>query len=232
MRAKDVMTKPCITVSPDATVSEIASLLIKHHISGVPVIDGNGKIVGIVSEGDLIRRVETGTAKKPRSWWLSMVSDPDQMAADFVKAHARKARDVMTRSVITVDDDAPLAEIAGLLEKNHIKRVPVVCNGELVGIVSRANLVQCLAATRGHGLELPSPSDDEIRRRLTEALEREPWAYIGRTNITVSKGVVELWGFVGSKKEIQATRAAAEEIPGVAQVLDHRAIGLGVSSAL
>lgn len=224
MRAKNVMTTGCITVSPETPVSEIAATLIKHHISGVPVVDNAGQVVGIVSEGDLIRRVESGTEKKPRSWWLRPFVDRDVLAGEYIKSHAKKARDVMTSPAVTVTEETALADIATKLESQHIKRVPVVKNGKLVGIVSRANLVQCLAAARDIPLELPAPSDQEIRRQLTAKLQAAPWATSIMTNVTVSKGVVELWGIAGSAKEIQGARVAAEEISGVVQVVDHRAL--------
>jgi CBS domain-containing protein len=232
MRAKNVMTSPCISVSPDAAVTEIAAMLIKHHISGVPVVDKDHHVLGIVSEGDLIRRVESGTDRKPRSWWLRPFVDSDVLAGEYVKSHARKARDVMTSPAVTVGEETALSDIASLLESKHIKRVPVVRDGKLVGIVSRANLVQCLAAAKDRPLELPAPSDQEIRRRLFAALESQSWATTGMTNVTVSKGVVELWGIVGSEKEMQATRVAAEAINGVVQVIDHRAIRAAVPASM
>ena len=228
MRAKDIMTIRCITVSPSTTVSEVARTLLKHHFSAVPVVDDAGGVVGIVSEGDLIRRVEAGTDTKPRSWWLRAVVSPETLAGEYVKSHAKKARDVMTSPAVTVTEDTAVADIATLLESRQIKRVPVVRGGKPVGIVSRANLLQALAA--GDGLALPAASDDEIRRRLTAALAKQPWASVGSTNVTVAKGVVTLWGIVESAAEKQATRVAAEAIPGVVQVVDHRVLHAAVGA--
>lgn len=224
MRAKDIMTTRCITVSPSTAVSEIAKTLLKHHISAVPVVDDAGNVVGIVSEGDLIRRVEAGTDTKPRSWWLRAVVSPETLAGEYVKSHAKKARDVMTSPAVTVTEETSVADIAKILETKQIKRVPVVRHDKPVGIVSRANLLHCLAETKGADLEPPAPLDQEIRQRLTTALERQPWANIGATNVTVARGVVTLWGIVESAKEKQATRVAAEGIPGVVQVIDNRAL--------
>jgi len=223
MRAKDIMTPCSIVVSPDTPVAAIARVLVDYHISGVPVVDGD-KVVGIVSEGDLMRRAELGTDKRRRSWWLELLMDEAELAKEFVKTHGRLARDVMSSPVVSVTEDTPVADIAATLEKHHIKRVPVLRDTRLVGIISRANLVQCLAATGGRDLERPTAaSDEEIRRRLIEMLEKQPWASV-HTSVLVRNGVVELWGFVESEAEKKATRIAAEEIPGVKQVIDHRAL--------
>ncbi len=153
MRAMDVMTTNVITVSPDTSVQEVATLLSERGISGVPVVDAENRLVGIVSEGDLLHRVETGTDRRPdrrsgrrRSWWLDTVGSDEELARDYVKSHGRTAKDVMTSEVISVSETTELADIANLLETKRIKRVPVVRDGRLVGIVSRANLVRALAA--------------------------------------------------------------------------------------
>jgi CBS domain-containing protein len=223
MLAKDIMTTRCITVSPNTPVAEIARLLLDHHISAVPVLDGE-RLVGIVSEGDMIRRAELGTDTRRHAWWLEVLLDKNVLAGEFIKTHGKRARDVMTSPVITVTEDASVADIATTLERRHIKRVPVVRDGKLVGIVSRANLVQCIAASKGREVERPSASDEEIRRRLVESLEQQPWATVMTTSVFVSNGVVELWGFAQSEKEKAATRVAAEEIAGVREVVDHRAV--------
>ncbi len=150
MRAKDVMTSPIVTVGPEATVQEIAKLLIERQVSGMPVLDQGGRVVGIVSEGDLMRRVEHAD-ERHRSWWLKLFSDEITEATEYVKTHGRRAAEVMTRDVVTVDEDTPLHEIAALLEERRIKRVPVVRDGRLVGIVSRANLLHGLAARASGG---------------------------------------------------------------------------------
>ncbi|HEX9836667.1 MAG TPA: CBS domain-containing protein [Alphaproteobacteria bacterium] len=223
MRAKDVMTTRVVSVAPDVTVKEIASALLSHRISAVPVVDQDGRLVGIVSEGDLIRRAETGTAPSPRSWWLDFVTPAEDLARRYVKAHGRRARDVMTKNVVTVKEDAPLAEVAELLETRHIKRVPVLRDGKLVGIVSRANLVQGLATMRSPEPSA-APSDETMRQRILAELEREHWSGIGTTNVTVAKGVVEFWGLVDSNDIKEATRVAAENVPGVKQVIDRRVV--------
>lgn len=218
MKARDVMVSPVITVKPSASVREVAQLLIDRRISGAPVVDDQGRLVGIVSEGDLIHRSEAGTERQ-HSWWLQALSTDETLASEYVKAHARKVSDVMTRSVITASPDTPLHEIAALLERNAIKRAPILENGHLVGIVSRANLVQAVAMSR-KDLEIPL-ADAAIREKLLTELNRQRWAHTWLLNITVSDGVVDLWGVTNSEAERKAIRVAAETTPGVRAVNDH-----------
>jgi CBS-domain-containing membrane protein len=215
MKARDVMVSPVITAKPNALVRDVAKLFLEKRISAVPVVDDQGKIVGIVSEGDLIRRVETDTGRQ-RSWWLRLLAGEETQAAEYVKAHAKKAGDVMTAHVITARPDTPLHEIAALMEKHAIKRVPIVADGKLAGIVSRANLVQAVASAP---MELKiAPSDESIRERLMAHLERQPWAHTHQLNVTVNNGVVDIWGVTFSESERDAIRVAAENIPGVRAV--------------
>ena len=160
MQARNVMVTPVVTVKPTATVQEVATQFLERNISGAPVVDDKGKLVGMVSEGDLLHRVEAGTERR-RSWWLRALTEADTLAAEYVKSHGRKVADVMTRTVITAAPETPLHEIATLLEKNAIKRLPILENGQLVGIVSRANLLQAVASAR-QVLEA-TPSDKAIR---------------------------------------------------------------------
>ncbi|MGE0748630.1 MAG: CBS domain-containing protein [Rhodospirillales bacterium] len=224
LKAKDIMTAPVVTATPETTVREIAETLLKRHISAMPVVDEKNQVVGVVSEGDLIRRAEIGTDQRHRSWWLDLFADPAAEAADYAKSHGLRARDVMSRKVITVGPDATLVDIAEILEKHHIKRVPVLENGRLAGIVSRANLLQGLAMSAAKPLEAATADDNAIRERIVAALAREPWASVGTTNVTVAKGVVEFWGTVGSAEEMRASRVLAEGVAGVKSVDDHRGL--------
>lgn len=222
MRASSIMTSPVITVGPQTLVAELAALMLAARISAVPVLDA-GQLVGIVSEGDLLHRHELGTdrAARPGSWWLRWFAG-DPTPAQYVKSHAMKARDVMTRDVVTVAPETPAAEIACLLEARRIKRVPVMRGSELVGIVSRANLVQALAVLPHPGkLTIPS-GDDAIRGRLLAELEQEDWWRPARSSVVVSEGVVHYWGTIDSEKERAAARVAAENIAGVHGVEDRR----------
>ena len=219
MKAQDVMVSPVITAGENETVRDVAKLLITKRISAVPVVDSSGELVGIVTEADLLHRAEAGT-ERPLSWWLSLLSGDRALADDYVKSHAVKVKDVMTRDVKTAAPDTPLVEIADLFEAQHIKRVPIVTKGgDLVGIVSRANIIQAVASARPR-LEI-SPSDAMIRKKLMDELKKQPWSHVHRLNVTVTAGVVDLWGLVESEKERQAIRVAAETITGIAGVNDH-----------
>ena len=222
MKARDVMVAPVVTVKPYSTVKEVAKTLVDRRISAVPVVDDVGKLVGIISEGDLMHRSETGTERQYR-WWIRLVEGDASLPADYIKAHGRKAADIMTQNVITAAPDTALDEVAITMEKNSIKRVPIVRDGQLVGIVSRANLVQALA-TMPKGLEIPL-SDSQIREKLLSHLKEQPWADTHPLNVTVTDGVVSLWGIASSETERKAIRVAAEATPGVRAVNDHLARG-------
>lgn len=223
MKALDVMVTQVVTVTANATVQEVAEILVKHRISAIPVVDDQGKLVGIVSEGDLMRRTEIGTGER-RSWWLRLLAREEALAADFVKANARKVKDVMTRDVIVAEPRTPLDEIVALLENNSIKRVPIVSNGQIVGIVSRANLVQAFAALYKELHLETAPNDATIREKLMQRLSKEPWAHTSRLNAIVNDGVVDLYGMVKSEIEKNAVRVAAESTPGVRAVNDNLAL--------
>ncbi|MFQ5802557.1 MAG: CBS domain-containing protein [Candidatus Methylomirabilales bacterium] len=218
MKAKDIMTTKVVAVGPEMPVNAIAALLLERHISAVPVIDEDRRILGIVSEGDLMRRDETA---RRRSWWLAAFAEPEKLAREFVKTHGQRAKDVMTRNVVTVTEETAIAVIAEFLEKKGIKRVPVARDGRLVGIVSRADLLRGLA-TRGLKSMAPEAQEDgAIREQLLRVIEREPWADTTFLSIVVNHGVVHLWGFVRSKAEQQAMHVAAESVSGVQGIEDH-----------
>ena len=218
MKARDVMTSPVITVKPTTSVKEVARLFLERRISAVPVVDDLGKIVGIVSEGDLVHRFEISTERR-RPWWLVLMAGDEGLATEYIKAHASRVGEIMTRNVITAAPDTPLHEIAEMLEKYGIKRLPIVRDWQLVGIVSRANLVQAIA-TSGSRLDIPL-SDAMIRENLIAHLSEQSWAHTMPLNATVNGGVVDLWGFVESDTERKAIRVAAEATPGVRAVNDH-----------
>jgi CBS domain-containing protein len=213
MNAADVMVTSVIAIDPTAYVEEVAAVLLANRISAVPVIDREGELVGIVSEGDLMRRVEAGTERR-RSWWLEFFSAKQVLANDYVRSHSRRVADIMTHSVITATPDTPLREIANLLERNRIKRVPIVQGGKVVGIVSRANLVQALASMPKTNTPTAKVGDSEIRKVVVERLSTEPWQP-SMLNVTVHDGTVVLWGFVTSDAEKKAARVAVENVPGV-----------------
>ena len=224
MRAMDVMTTDVITVDPDMTVQDFAKLLAERGISGAPVIDADGRLVGIISEGDLLHRAEIGTARRHRvrrrSWWLDHFAS--DLAREYVKSHGRTVKDIMTRDVVTVTEDTELADVAALLEAKRIKRVPVMRAGKVVGIISRANIVRAVGATKGTPPPQGENDDRSIRARLLAELGREEWAQIWPEDIIVRDGIVHFWISEDEPSEKrQALRVAAETIPGVRGVEEH-----------
>ena len=219
MKASDVMVSNVITVPITATIGETAAILLNNHISGAPVLGEKGELVGIVSEGDLMRRPETGTAKPP-SWWLELISSERSLASEYIKSHSRKVVDVMSRNVVTASPDTPLGDIAALLERNRIKRVPIVEGGKIVGIVSRANILQALASATKKLPSLASEGDVELRRKVIARLAAEKWRPTMLT-VTVQDGTVDLWGLVHSSEEKKAARLVAELTPGARSVVDN-----------
>jgi CBS domain-containing protein len=225
MRAIDVMTSSVIVASPDMSVQAAAKLLDDNRISGMPVVDAAGQVTGMVSEGDLLRRVEIGTGERRRSWWLELFTSSRELASEYVKEHAHTVKDIMSQPVVSVREDTPLTEIADLLERHHIKRVPVMRDDKLVGIVSRANLIRALASVAPEKLAT-LPSDREIREAVLQELSGHRWA-LPRHGVIVQDGVVHLWGLVQSEDERSAIRAAAEGVPGVKGVADHLHLPIG-----
>ena len=236
MRAMDVMTANVITVDPSTSVQAVAKLLSEQAISGVPVVDAAGRLVGIVSGGDLLHRVETGTERRSgplsrrrrSSWWLDTIGSPQELARDYLKSHGSTAEDVMTREVISVTETTELADIAMLLETKRIKRVPVLRDGKLVGIVSRANLVRAFAATRSDATIDAEGDDRAIREKLLAELMNQDWFNakqwfkIWAADIIVRDGVVHFWFSADhSAEERRAAWIAAEKTPGVRRVEEH-----------
>jgi CBS domain-containing protein len=219
MKARDVMTRRVLSIGADESVQAAIDVMLKNRVSGLPVLDPSGKVVGVVTEGDFLRRVETGTQRR-RKRWLEFLLGPGRMAEEYADTHGRKVSDVMTSSPLTIDEDAPLAGIVELMESRRIKRLPVVRDGRLVGIVSRANLLQAMA-----GLAAATPaisaSDTEIRDRIMDELARETWAPVALVNVTVRDGVVDLWGSLIDERQRRAVCVAAENVPGVRAVRDH-----------
>jgi CBS domain-containing protein len=218
MRAHQIMTRSVISVTPDTSIIEAAAIMLKRHVSGLPVVDAAGKLVGIVSEGDFIRRGEIGTQRK-RGRWLKFILGPGKSASDFVHEHGRKVSEVMTTSPLTITEDAALAEIVDIMERNNVKRLPVMNGDRVVGIVSRANLLQAVASM---ARQVPDPTadDDHIRKRVIDALERNEWCPFG-LNVIVRDGIVHLSGVITDESARQAAVVAAENVDGVKKVHDH-----------
>ena len=222
MRATDIMARHVVAATPAMTVQDAARLMINNHISGIPIVDGDRQLVGIVTEGDLLRRAETGTERR-RSRWSEWFLPNSRLAAEYIQSHARRVADVMSRDVVSVTELATLGAIADLMETRRIKRVPVLHDGKLVGVVSRADLLRVLASGGAK-----SPDDDRdgpIRHRLLADLRKQSWTNCSESDIVVSDGIVHFWGVVGSEEERRALRVAAENTPGVRGVEDHTISG-------
>ncbi len=217
MIARNVMISPVITIKKNASVGGAAKILLENHISAVPVVDDKGRLIGIISEGDLMRRYETATERR-KSWWLRMMSGDHILAMEYVKAQGQKVSEVMTEQVVTATPETSLREVADLLDRHSIKRVPIVENGSLVGIVSCADLLRAFATSRSH-LDVPI-EDSIIRKKIMAYLERQPWSHTQMLNVSVEGGVVELSGIVHSEAEKLAVRVAAESMAGVKAVND------------
>jgi CBS domain-containing protein len=219
MKVKHIMTWPVFSIGPNATVLEAVQLMLRHKISGLPVADADGTLLGIVTEGDFLRRAEMAT-ERHRPNWLNFLVGPGRLADEYVHTHARNIADVMTSEPYTITEDMPLDEVVKLMEKHRIKRLPVVRNKQLVGIVSRANLLHALA-TLAAAAPASTASDETIRKNLLVELEHQKWAPVGLLNVIVRDGVVGLWGTITDERERQALIVAAQNIPGVKDVEDH-----------
>jgi len=219
MNASDVMTRNILSVRPDAVIAEAIRLMLDNRISGLPVIDEGGQLVGILTEGDLLRRGETATERhRPR--WLEILMGPGRLAEEYVRTHGRRIAEVMTRDPVSVTPDTPLKEIVELMERHRIKRVPVLDGDAPVGILSRADLLRGLAGALAAAPAVAT-SDEEIRERILAELARAAWVPRDGIAITVENGVVDLNGVILEEKERDALRVAAENVPGVTAVEDH-----------
>jgi len=219
MRAHQIMTRPVITVAPDTPMVEAANLMLQKHISGLPVVDATGKLVGMLSEGDFVRRGEIGTQRK-RGRFLKFILGPGRVAADFVHEHGRRVSEIMTSEpLVTVSEETPLERIVALMEKNSIKRVPAMRDGKIVGMVSRSNLLQAVASL-AHDVPDPTADDDHIRNRVIDLLAKQDWCPFG-LSVVVRDGIVHLSGVITEERARQASVVAAESVTGVRNVHDH-----------
>jgi CBS domain-containing protein len=216
------MTSPVVVVGLETRIEDVAAILLRHAISAVPVVDSSDRVVGIVSEGDLYRRPEAGTAPR-RSTWLQIFAQPEEQARNYIKTHGRSARDVMTTPVVSVAEATDIADVAALLERHRIKRVPVIRDGKVVGIVSRTNILQGLVARRDATAAAPA-SDVDKRKLLIEALRQTELPAAYHVNVVVYDSVAHLWGLVDTQAEADALRVAAEGVRGISRVENH--IGL------
>jgi CBS-domain-containing membrane protein len=227
VKAQDIMTRDVVTVGPHTSVPDIAAIMMERHISGVPVLIDHGGIIGIISQSDLLHRVEIGTEKRerPRKWWFLNLADADALAREYAKAHGLKAQDVMTRYVISVREDTELRDVADILDRHRIRRVPVIQAGRLVGIITRGDLVRTLSQVQ------ISRSDENVdnavlHKALHDRIRAQLWVNESYISVTVNDGVVELWGFVDTVDQHSALRALVEETDGVSRVEDKISVGV------
>ena len=218
MNATDVMTQDVLTVTPATPIADALHLMLDHRLSGLPVVDSAGQLVGILTEGDLLRRAETGTEKQ-RPRWLQFLRGTAQIADEYVHTHGRKVGDVMTQDVITVTPATNLDQVVELMERRHIKRVPVAENGRLLGVISRADLLRALLNALPSGAAPPA-NDATLRDHVVAELGRQEWGEDGRVQVSCTDGTVHLQGIVFDMRERDAMRVAAENVPGVKKVTD------------
>jgi len=219
MKAGDIMTRSIVTVTPDTTVPDLVNTLLSRNISGAPVVDAEGTLVGIVTEGDLVRRAELGTERK-RGGWIAFFTGTATMAQEYVRSHGTTVRDIMSPGVVAVAPEAPLSDVADLMEERHIRRVPVVADGKIVGIVSRANLLRAWASLPTEAA--PATADDAaIRAALLGELSHQAWSRRPENSVVVTDGVVHLWGLAATEEEKRALELAAVRTPGARSVRNH-----------
>jgi CBS domain-containing protein len=215
MKAREIMTRDVVTVTQSTSIAEIATLLVRNKISAVPVMSDDNRIAGIVSESDLMHRDETGT-DHPK-WWLELFLSADGRARDYVKSHGLKAENVMTRTVISVSEDADVANIADILESHRIRRVPVLRDGNLVGIISRSDFVRALAHVDAGARDIKR-NDATLQKAIYEQVQYQPWINAALLSFTVKDGVADLRGFVDSDDQRQALQVLVEGVRGVQKV--------------
>jgi CBS domain-containing protein len=229
MKAQEIMTRDVITVRPDTSVRDIAALMVEKHISGVPVVTDNGKLIGMVSQSDLLHRAEVGTERKHK-WWFRIFADSAAAAREYAKAHGLKAHDIMSRYVVSVRDDAELRDVADILDKRRLKRVPVVESDRLVGIITRGDLVRALSQVQISKVA-KKIDNAALHKTLHDRIRSQSWINDNYISLTVNDGVVALWGFVDTADQRSALRILVEETDGVNRVDDKISVGVPFQGA-
>ena len=220
MKVADIMTTPVFSVSPEASISACIRLMVDKRVSGIPVVDQDLQVVGMLTEGDLLRRSEIGTATTRQRWWEQFLGSGHR-AEDYVRTHSRRVGDLMSLEPVTVTEETPLVDAISLMESRHIKRLPVVRHGALVGVLSRSDLVRTLGDRLASATSADPQSDLAIETELHAALAREPWFMSGSITATVEQGVVTFDGVIYDGRMLAALRVAAQNIPGVKRVESH-----------
>ena len=223
MKAHEIMTRDVMTVRSDTSVRDIAALMVEKHISGVPVLTDDGKLIGMVSQSDLLHRAEVGTDRKHK-WWFRILADSSALAREYSKAHGLRARDIMSRYVVSVRDDAELRDVADILDKRRIKRVPVVRGDRLVGLITRGDLVRALSQVQV-STAVKAISNADLHKMLYDRIRSQSWINDNYISLTVNDGIVELAGFVERDDQHNALRVLVEETDGVNRVDDKISVG-------
>lgn len=223
MKAIDIMTPDVVTVSPETSVYEAARMLLGRRISALPVLNADGRLVGVISESDLMRRGELRSEKRS-SWWRGLLTSDLRQASAFLHSNGRRVADVMSRDVIVAHARSSMRELAELMERHAIKRLPVMDGHRLIGIVGRSDMLRALLAIDPSEQPAPEVDDQAIRERLLAELKARHWAGAVVANVIVEAGVVHLWGEAGTRREIDACRALAETIEGVRRVASHMVV--------
>lgn len=223
MKAQDIMTRSVFTVTPLTAVREVAALLAEKRISGVPVVTEDGHVVGILSESDLLHRQEIGT-DKPRKSWLRAFADPDRLAREFAKTHGMLVDDIMSRHIVSVNEETDLQDVVNLLEKHNLKRLPVIKDGKLVGLITRGDIVRALSKKAMEQISAPV-SDSDLQARILEKMRSSKWLLDSYINLTVAEGVVEMWGMAVSEDQRKALKVLINETQGVKRIDDRLRVG-------
>jgi CBS domain-containing protein len=220
MKAKDIMTHCLVSIAPEAPIRDAIARMISHQVSGMPVIDADGKLIGMVTEGDFLRRPEMRT-EAPRRRWLELLLGPGSDATEYARSHGRTVQDVMSPSVVTVGKETPLSEVVRLMEDHAIKRIPVIDDGRVVGIVSRADLMSALGEYLIKPRKVSPVSDESIRRTIVTEMKRQPWCPVQSLSIRVRKGFVDLNGTIFDARQRRALHVLVENVQGVKGIHDH-----------
>ncbi|HWL69286.1 MAG TPA: CBS domain-containing protein [Geminicoccus sp.] len=219
MLVRELMTTGVLSVSPTVPVKALVALLAERALPGVPVIDAANRLVGMVTESDLLRRL--ALSDEPQLTWFQSLFDNHDRAADrYARAHGVTAGDVMTRALWTVDENTTAERAARMLEEHKIRRLPVLREGQLVGMVSRTDLLRALFPSPANGITFAT-SDDSIRSAILASMRQQPWATAPLLSFEVGGGVVELRGYHRSEATRRALSVLIWEVPGVTRVLDN-----------
>ncbi len=227
MQAADIMTRRLVSVRPEASIRDAIELMLKRRVSGLPVIDGHGQLVGMVTEADFLRRPETGTERR-RPRWLIAILGPAEEARSYVHSHGVKVGEVMSKDIVSVSESTPLDRVVHLMEIHRIKRVPVLRGGKVVGIVSRANLLRALASL--HREERRAANHNAaIRERILAEIDRQSWSVGADLDLVVRSGIADVWGTIADPAQREALKVLVESTPGIKSVVDHTSCESGIS---